>query len=327
VTIKKEANGADNGVIDAMNEFLDIMPEVAAAIAERRAVVALESTIIAHGMPYPRNLEMARTVEGIVRAGGAVPATVAVIGGRPRVGLGATELELLAKNEGVAKASTRDLPYLLATRAHGATTVAATMRIAALADIRVFATGGIGGVHRGAGESFDISADLTELATTNVAVVSAGVKSILDIGATLERLETLSVPVVVYRADEFPAFYSRSSAHKAPLRLDTAEDIARMMQAKWALGIAGGISIANPIPAADEIPAATIERAIEEAAREMAARGIAGKEATPFLLAKVNAITGGDSLRANIALVENNARLAAEIAVAYARLTAYPPEK
>jgi pseudouridine-5'-phosphate glycosidase len=196
------------------------------------------------------------------------------------------------------------------------------MRIAALADLRVFATGGIGGVHRGAGESFDISADLTELATTNVAVVSAGVKSILDIGATLERLETLSVPVVVYRADEFPAFYSRSSGHKAPLRLDAVEDIARMMRAKWSLGIAGGISIANPIPAASEIPAATIERAIAEALREMAARRIAGKEATPFMLAKVNEITGGDSLKANIALIENNARLAAEVAVAYARLVA-----
>jgi pseudouridylate synthase len=304
-----------------MNEFLDIAPEVAAAVAERRAVVALESTIIAHGMPYPQNLAVARAVEGIVRAGGAVPATVAIIGGRLKVGLAAAELELLARAHDVAKASTRDIPYLLAMRGHGATTVASTMRIAALAGIPVFATGGIGGVHRGAGESFDVSADLAELATTAVAVVSAGVKSILDIGATLERLETLSVPVVVYRADEFPAFYSRGSGHKAPLRLDTAEDIARMMRAKWSLGIAGGISIANPIPAADEIPAATIERAIAEALREMTERRIAGKEATPFMLAEVNAITGGDSLKANIALVENNARLAAEIAVAYARVT------
>jgi pseudouridine-5'-phosphate glycosidase len=303
-----------------MNEFLEIAPEVATAIAERRAVVALESTIIAHGMPYPRNLDMARGVEGVVRAGGVVPATIAIICGRLKVGLGADELELLARAEGVAKASTRDIPYLIATRAHGATTVASTMRIAALADIRVFATGGIGGVHRGAGESFDVSADLAELATTAVAVVSAGVKSILDIGATLEQLETLSVPVVVYGADEFPAFYSRSSGHKAPLRLDSAADIARMMRTKWSLGIAGGISIANPIPVAAEIPAATIERAIEEAVREMTTRKIAGKEATPFMLAKVNEITGGDSLTANIALVENNARLAAEIAVAYARL-------
>ncbi len=307
---------------DVVNEFLDIAPEIATAIAERRAVVALESTIIAHGMPYPQNLGMARAVEGIVRAGGAVPATVAIIGGRLKVGLGAADLELLARANDVAKASTRDIAYLVATQAHGATTVASTMRIAALAGIRVFATGGIGGVHRGAGESFDVSADLTELATTDVAVVSAGVKSILDIGATLEQLETLSVPVVVYRADEFPAFYSRSSGHKAPLRLDSAEDIARMMRAKWSLGIAGGISIANPIPPASEIPAATIERAIEEAVREMTARKIAGKEATPFMLARVNEITGGDSLKANIALVENNARLAAEIAAAYRRLTA-----
>jgi pseudouridylate synthase len=304
-----------------MNEFLDIMPDVAAALAEKRPVVALESTIIAHGMPYPQNLQVARTVEGIVRDGSAVPATIAIIGGRLKVGLGAAELEILAKSAGIAKASTRDIPYLVATRAHGATTVAATMRIAALAGIGVFATGGIGGVHRGAGESFDVSADLTELATTAVAVVSAGVKSILDIGATLEQLETLSVPVVVYRADEFPAFYSRKSGHKAPLRLDSAEDIARMMQAKWALGLAGGISIANPILEADEMPAATIERAIAEALHEMTARGISGKETTPFMLDKVNEITGGDSLKANVALVENNARLAAEIAAAYARLT------
>jgi pseudouridine-5'-phosphate glycosidase len=305
-----------------MNEFLDIAPEVAAAIAEQRAVVALESTIIVHGMPYPQNLAMARTVEGIVRAGGAVPATIAIIGGRLKVGLDAAELEVLARADNIAKASTRDIPYLAATRAHGATTVAATMRIAALAGIRVFATGGIGGVHRGADRSFDVSADLTELATTSVAVVSAGAKSVLDIGATLEKLETLAVPVVVYRADEFPAFYSRNSGHKAPLRLDRVEDIARMMRAKWALGLAGGISIANPIPPASEIPAATIAPAIEEAVREMAARGIAGKEATPYLLARLNEITGGDSLRANIALIENNARLGAEIAVAYARLFA-----
>jgi pseudouridine-5'-phosphate glycosidase len=303
-----------------MNEFLDIAPEVREALSGRRPVVALESTIIAHGMPYPQNLAMARTVEEIVRAGGAVPATIAIVGGRLKAGLGAAELVLLARGDRVAKAGTRDIPYLVATRAHGATTVASTMRIAALADIRVFATGGIGGVHRGAGESFDISADLTELARTDVAVVSAGVKSILDIGATLERLETLSVPVVVYQADEFPAFYSRRSGHKAPLRLDGAEEIARMMRAKWALGMAGGISIANPIPPAAEIPAATIERAIAEAQREMTAGRIAGKEATPFMLAKVNELTGGASLAANIALVENNARLAAEIAVAYARL-------
>jgi len=305
-----------------MNEFLDIAPEVRTALSEGRAVVALESTIIAHGMPHPQNLAIARRLEEIVRAGGATPATIAIIGGRLKVGLGAAELELLARDDGVAKASTRDIAHLVAMQAHGATTVAATMRIAALAGVRVFATGGIGGVHRGAKASFDVSADLTELANTDVAVVSAGVKSILDIGATLERLETLSVPVVVYRADEFPAFYARSSGHKAPLRLDRVEDIAAVMEAKWSLGMAGGISIANPIPPESEIPAATIERAIADAGREMAARKIAGKDATPFMLAKVNELTGGASLKANIALVENNARLAAEIAVAYARLTA-----
>jgi pseudouridine-5'-phosphate glycosidase len=304
-----------------MNEFLDVAPEVAAAIAEGRPVVALESTIVAHGMPYPQNLATAQAVEAIVRAGSAMPATIAILDGRLKVGLGAAELERLARGRDMTKASTRDIAYLAATRGNGATTVAATMRIAALAGIRVFATGGIGGVHRGAETSFDVSADLTELATSEVAVVSAGAKSILDIGATLETLETLSVPVVVYRADAFPAFYSRESGHRAPLRLDDVQDIARLMQAKWSLGIGGGISIANPIPTEHEIPAASIELAIDVAMREMTARGIAGKEATPFLLAKVNEITGGASLAANIALVENNARLGAEIAVAYARLT------
>jgi pseudouridylate synthase len=304
-----------------MNEFLDIAPEVAAATAEGRPIVALESTIVAHGMPYPQNLATAQAVETIVRAGGAVAATIAILDGRLKVGLGVAELERLARAQDMAKASTRDIAYLVATRGNGATTVAATMRIAALAGIRVFATGGIGGVHRGAATSFDVSADLTELATSAVAVVSAGAKSILDIGATLETLETLSVPVVVYRADEFPAFYSRASGHKAPLRLDEVQDIARLMQAKWALRLAGGISVANPIPIEHEIPAATIERAIETALQEMTARGIAGKEATPFMLAKVNEITGGDSLKANIALIENNAQLAAAIAVAYAHLT------
>ncbi|MGE0119762.1 MAG: pseudouridine-5'-phosphate glycosidase [Dongiaceae bacterium] len=305
-----------------MNEFLDITPEVRAALAEGRAVVALESTIVAHGMPYPQNLATARAVEAILRAGGAVPATIAILDGRLKVGLAAAELERLASAGDIAKASARDIAYLAATGGSGATTVAATMRIAALAGIRVFVTGGIGGVHRGAATSFDVSADLTELATSAVAVVSAGAKSILDIGATLETLETLSVPVVAYRADEFPAFYSRASGHKAPRRLDDVRDIARLMRATWSLGPSGGISIANPIPAEHEIPAATIERAIAAALQEMAARGIGGKEATPFLLTKVNEITGGVSLEANIALIENNARLGAEIAVAYARLMA-----
>lgn len=303
-----------------MNEFLDIAPEVRAALDDGRPAVAFESTIVAHGMPYPKNRETAASVERIVRQGGAVPATIAVIGGRLKVGLTASELELLSTAKDVAKATVRDIPALVARRAHGATTVAATMRIAAMAGVRVFVTGGIGGVHRGWGQSLDISADLTELATSGVAVVSAGVKAILDIGATLEHLETLSVPVAVYGSDEFPAFYSRESGHKAPLRLDRADDIAALMQAKWAMGIGGGICVANPIPATQEIPAADIAGAIDAALAEMAARNIGGKEATPFLLARLNDITAGRSLAANIALVENNAKLGAEIAVAYAAL-------
>jgi pseudouridine-5'-phosphate glycosidase len=302
--------------------FIDVAPDVAAALAAGQPVVALESTIIAHGMGWPQNLETAQAVEAIVREAGALPATIAILGGRIKVGLGDAELERLAKGRDIAKASTREIPWLVATGRDGATTVAATMRVAALAGIRVFATGGIGGVHRGAGTSFDVSADLTELARTSVAVVSAGIKSILDIAATLERLETLAVPVVVYGADRFPAFYSRDSGLPAPLRLDSAAEIARLMQAKWALGLAGGISIANPIPADDEIPAARIDGAIQAALGEMARRGISGQETTPFLLAWVSEITGGDSLKANIALVKNNARLAAELALAYARLEA-----
>ncbi|MGH6960751.1 MAG: pseudouridine-5'-phosphate glycosidase [Dongiaceae bacterium] len=301
---------------------LDVLPEIAAALAEGRAVVALESTIIAHGMAYPQNLETAQAVEAIVRAGGAVPATIAVLAGRLRVGLAGGELERLATAPDIAKASTRDLPALIATGGHGATTVAATMRIAALAGIRVFVTGGIGGVHRGASVSFDVSADLTELARSDVAVVSAGVKAILDIGATLELLETLAVPVVVHGADRFPAFWSRDSGLVAPQRLDGAAAIARLLQAKWGLGLPGGVLIANPIPADAAIPAATIERAIGAALADMARQGVGGKAATPFLLARVNAITGGDSLRANIALVKNNARLGAAIAAAYAGLPA-----
>jgi pseudouridylate synthase len=283
-------------------------------------VVALESTVIAHGMAYPQNLETALGVESIIRAGAAVPATIAVIGGRLKAGLSEAEIEHIAKADAVMKATARDLPYLAATGRDGATTVAATMRIADLAGIAVFATGGIGGVHRGAAQSFDISADLTEMAQSRVAVVAAGAKSILDIGATLERLETLGVPVVVYGADKFPAFYSRDSAFAAPLRLDSAAEVARMMRAAWSPGFSGGLLIANPIPAADEIPAEVIGQAIDQAVAEMERQGIGGKEATPYLLAKVTAITGGASLKANMALIRNNARLAAEIAVAYAGL-------
>lgn len=297
---------------------LVLTDEVAAALRDGRPVVALESTIISHGMPYPQNVEMATEVEQIIRDGGAVPATIAVLNGRPHIGLDAETLELLATDPDVAKVSVRDLPYVLARGTHGATTVAATMRLAALAGIRVFVTGGLGGVHRGAPESYDISADLTELATTDVAVVSAGVKSILDIGLTLERLETLSVPVVSVGTDEFPAFFSRSSGFTAPMRADTPAEAAAIMKAKWDLGISGGVSIVNPIPAEDEIPAAEINSIIDQALLDMDAAGVSGKEATPFLLGRIVEITGGSSLVANIALVKNNARFGTQLAIEYA---------
>jgi pseudouridine-5'-phosphate glycosidase len=300
-----------------MNPHLDIAPEVRDALAAGRPVVALESTVIAHGMAYPKNLETALAVEAVVRAGGAVPATAAVIGGRLKAGLTEAEIGRVAKAGDIMKATARDLGYLAATGGDGATTVAATMRIAALAGIPVFATGGIGGVHRGAAESFDISADLQEMTASRVAVVAAGAKSILDIGATLERLESLGVPVAVYGSDRFPAFYARDSGFAAPLRLDGPPAIARLMRAHWALG-GGGLLIANPIPAEDEIPAAVIDKAIAAALAEMAERRIGGKAATPFLLARVAEISGGSSLKANIALIKNNARLAAAVAVAFA---------
>ncbi|MCW2765824.1 MAG: Indigoidine synthase family protein [Nocardioides sp.] len=298
--------------------MLSVTAEVADALRDGAPVVALESTIISHGMPYPQNVAMAREVEGIIREHGVVPATVAVLDGRPRIGLGADDLELLASHGDVAKVSVRDLPFVVARGTHGATTVAATMRLAALAGIRVFVTGGLGGVHRGAQQSFDVSADLTELGTTDVAVVSAGVKSILDIGLTLETLETLGVPVLAYGSDEFPSFFSRSSGHTAPMRVDTPAEVAAVMRAKWDLGIAGGLVIANPIPAEDEIPAEEIGGIIEQALADMDALGIHGKDATPYLLGRIVEITGGTSLTANIALVRNNARLGAAIAREYA---------
>ncbi len=300
---------------------LVVAPEVAEAIGSGRAVVALESTIISHGMPYPTNVQMAREVEGIVRDHGAVPATIAVLDGRCHIGLDDAQLEQLATADGVVKATTRDLPWLVATGATGATTVAATMRLAALAGIRVFATGGIGGVHRGAATSMDVSADLTELAVTQVAVVSAGVKSILDIGLTLERLETLGVPVIVHDSDEFPSFYSRHSGFPAPRRLDSAAAIAAHLHATWdVLGLSCGVSIANPIPVADEIPAHEIGRVIDEALAELDEFGIVGQDVTPFLLAKVVERTEGRSLAANLALVRHNAAVAAQVAVAYTSL-------
>jgi pseudouridylate synthase len=299
--------------------MLTVTDEVATALAEGRPVVALESTIISHGMPYPQNVAMATEVEGIVREHGAVPATIAVLAGRPRIGLGADDLELLASHGDVTKVSVRDLPFVMARGTHGATTVAATMRLAALAGIRVFVTGGLGGVHRGAQQTFDISADLTELGSTSVAVVSAGVKSILDIALTLETLETLGVPVLVRGSDEFPSFYSRSSGHAAPMRVDSAAEVAAVMRAKWDLGLDGGLVVANPIPAEDEIPADEIGGIIEQALADMDRLGIHGKDATPYLLGRIVEITGGASLTANIALVRHNARLGAAIAREFAR--------
>jgi pseudouridine-5'-phosphate glycosidase len=299
---------------------LSLSADVAEALAQGRPVVALESTIISHGMPYPRNVEMALEVEGIVRDGGATPATIAVLDGVPRIGLDADQLELLASHPEVAKVSLRDLPHVMARRGHGATTVASTMRLAALAGIRVFVTGGLGGVHRGGATTMDISADLTELGQTDVAVISAGVKSILDIGLTLEALETRGVPVVGFGTDEFPSFYSRSSGHQAPLRVDTIEELAEMMRAKWDLGLAGAISVANPVPEDDEIPADEISGLIDQALAECEERGIHGKDITPFLLGRVVELSGGRSLETNIALVRSNARLGAALAVAYQRL-------
>ena len=300
--------------------MIQLTDEVAEAVDAGRPVVALESTIISHGMPYPQNVAMATEVEGIVRDHGAVPATVAVLGGVPRIGLSADDLELLASDPAVAKVSVRDLPSVIARGGHGATTVASTMRLAALAGIRVFVTGGLGGVHRGAATSFDVSADLTELSRTPVCVVSAGVKSILDIGLTLETLETLGVPVLVDGSDEFPSFYSRGSGFPAPLRADGPDEIAAVMAAAWSLGLTSGVVVAHPIPAADEIPAAEISDVIARALADLDERGIAGRDATPYLLGRIVELTDGASLTANIALVRENARVGAEIAVRYAAL-------
>jgi len=305
--------------VNARAGVVDTRAEVAAALRDQRPIVALESTIIAHGMPWPQNVETALAVEAEVRALGAVPATVGVIDGRPKAGLSADEIERIGRGgAAIAKLSRRDLPIAVARGDTGATTVAATMIVAALAGIRAFATGGIGGVHRGAATSFDISADLQELARTPVAVICAGAKSILDLRLTLEYLETHGVPVIGYRCDEFPAFYTRESGLPVDVRLDDATAIARVMDAKWALGLDGGLVVANPVPESFALPRERAEEAIERALREASARGVTGKALTPFLLARVNALTGGDSLASNRELVLNNARLAAEVAVAYA---------
>ena len=303
-----------------MNPMLAVTDEVATALADGTPVVALESTIISHGMPYPQNVAMAAEVEGIVRDGGAVPATIAVLDGVPRIGLSPDDLELLGSHDDVAKVSVRDLPSVIARGAHGATTVAATMRLAALAGIRVFVTGGLGGVHRGAATTFDVSADLTELSTTPVAVVCAGVKSILDIGSTLETLETLGVPVLVDGADEFPAFYTRGSGFPAPLRADGPDEIARTIHAAWTLGLTSGLVVAHPIPHHHEIPAGEIDAVIARALADLDERGITGRDATPFLLGRIVELTDGASLTANLALVRENARVGTAIAVAYAAL-------
>jgi pseudouridine-5'-phosphate glycosidase len=301
-------------------QYLDILPEVVQALQNNQPVVALESTIISHGMPYPQNVEMANEVENIIRSHGAIPATIAILNGRLKVGLTASELELLATSKDIIKASRRDLAFLVSQKKHGATTVASTMIIAALADIKVFATGGIGGVHRGAETSFDISADLLELATTNVAVVCAGAKSILDIGLTLEYLETHGVPVVGYQTKELPAFYTSSSGFEVDYKLDTPKEIAQSLKTKWDLNLNGGVVIANPIPKAYEMDASLINSVIAQALQQQDQLGIKGKESTPFLLSKVKELTGGDSLSSNIQLVYNNAHLAAQIAVEFSKL-------
>jgi len=297
---------------------LVIAPEVARALAAGRAVVALESTIVTHGMPYPQNVATARDVEGVVRAAGAVPATIAVVDGTISVGLSDAQLEWLGTAKDVMKLSRADLPFAIAAKRHGSTTVAATMICAQLAGIGVFATGGIGGVHRGAELTFDISADLQELARTPVVVVCAGAKALLDVPKTLELLEMLGVPVVCYGTDAFPAFWSRTSGLPAPLRLDDAAAIAAFARAKRDLGIDSATLVCNPIPAADEIPAAEMAAYIARAVGEAAEAGIAGKAVTPWLLDRLYGITEGKSLAANVALVTNNARLASEIAVALA---------
>ena len=293
---------------------------VKSALKKGKPVVALESTIIAHGMPYPQNLEMARKVENIIIEQGATPATIAIIDGTLRAGLSAEELQGFAKDgPSIMKVSTRDIPYIVARNITGATTVASTMRLADMAGIAVFATGGMGGVHRGAERTFDISADLSEFAQSNVAVVTAGAKAILDLALTLEVLETLGVPVVGYGTDEFPAFYSRSSGIKVPMRLNTPKEVAALMKAKWKLDLKGGVVVANPIPQIAEIPAAEIEPIILRALDDAKRANIIGKETTPYLLKAIVEATQGRSLKANIALVENNARLAAAIAIAYSQ--------
>ncbi len=304
-----------------MNKYLDIAEDVKSALAAGRPVVALESTIISHGMPWPKNLDTALEVEEAVRAAGALPATVAIIGGRLKAGLSRAELERLAKaGPSVTKASRRDFPRLLAEGGMGATTVAGTMIVASMAGIRIFATGGMGGIHRGAESTWDISADLEELSWTSVAVVCAGAKSILDLPKTLEYLETKGVPVIGYRTQELPAFYTSHSGIMLEERAESPSEIAAMLEAKWAVGLDGGVVVANPIPEEFSMDPETINPAIDTAVADARRLGISGKRLTPFLLARIVELTGGDSLESNIALVKHNAALAAVIASAYASI-------
>ena len=300
-----------------MNDRIIIQDEVGQALKEGKPVVALESTIISHGMPYPKNVETALAVEQIVRDNGATPATIAIVNGKCRVGLSKDEIESFGNAKDIWKASLRDLPYIISQGLMGATTVAATMRIASLAGIAVFATGGIGGVHRGAEKSMDVSADLTEMSQTTVAIVSAGVKSILDIGLTLEYLETLGVPVVTFGQNEFPSFYSRKSGFNSPLRLDDYNSVASLMKAKWSMGLKGSVLIANPVAAEKEIPFDIIEKHIIQALDAAEKNKITGKEITPFILQHIANNSNGESLETNIALIKSNAAVAANIAKAY----------
>lgn len=295
------------------NKYLVISDEIRFALDKARPVVALESTIISHGMPYPMNYRTALKIEDTVRKNGATPATIAIINGKIKIGLNKPEAELLSKGKDILKASRRDIPVIVTRKLNAATTVSATMFCANLAGIKIFATGGIGGVHRNVKTTLDISADLTELSKTNVAVVSSGVKSILDIGLTLEFLETLGVPVIGYKTNEFPAFFTRESGFKINYKLDSPKEIADVIKTKWELGLKGGLLIANSIPSEHSSRKKSIDTAIEKALIKAKSKNISGKEVTPFLLAEINKITGGKSLEANIELVMNNAELAAKI--------------
>jgi len=304
-----------------MNHYLDINPEVQKALKNNKAVVALESTIISHGMPYPRNMETAFKVAACVRENNAIPATIAIIKGRLKVGLTKSEIEFLAQEgKAIYKTSRRDIPYLVSQKMSGATTVASTMIIAQMAGLKIFATGGIGGAHRGASETFDVSADLQELAKTNVAVVCAGAKAILDLGLTLEYLETHGVPVLGYKTDELPAFYTRKSGFNVDFKVSSPQEIAAFLHSKWAMNLNGGVVIANPIPEKYQLDYNSIMNTIEMAVTEAESLGVKGKESTPFLLEKIATLTDGKSLDSNIQLVLNNAALAAKIACSYSNI-------